>query len=239
MIVYILVYKILNITYDKYKNKIYTIKFIKTGYVTTAAYSAIKYGKIKDKMIYKLFIGKIYSNKSGKKFKILSYVGTNKKNRFVFEVEFINSGEIVFADIYNISIGKVRDTAFIIDDKIFSHGDSDYRKSIRKKDPQLYYTLQHRWNSMLDRCYNKYNISYENYGNSGVYVCDRWHIFSNYLYDVMNLSGFNRDKVISGKIQLDKDMLQYNLSIKIYSPNTCCWISVEENNYLNMRKRNM
>ena len=229
-------YKILDIFYDKHKNKIFTIEFIKTGYITMAAYSAIKYGKVKDNMLYKVFIGKIYSNNSGKLFKIISYQGLNKDNRYIFEVEFIESGEIVSTDIYQISIGKVRDPALIIDNKIFKHGDLEYNKSIRKKDPELYRSLQHRWDSMLDRCYNKYNNSYYRYGKTGVYVCERWHIFSNYLHDVVTLSGYDRNKIVSGEIQLDKDKLQYNLTKKVYSPETCCWLTIDDNNPFNMKK---
>jgi len=45
------------------------------------------------------------------------------------------------------------------------------------------------WSSMLNRCYNKKNIGYKNYGQRGITVCDRWNpktggSFENFLKDI-------------------------------------------------------
>ena len=220
----------------KEKTNKYKIQFLKTGYITLAYKQSIEKGLVKDKFIYKLFIGKIYKNISNKEFIIIKYTGLNKNNIFTFDVKFIKSGEIVNTDIYRIIIGKVKDPAIIINNIIFSHGDNEYRKEFRKNDNKLYHTLQHRWCSMIDRCYNENNNSYINYGKKGITVSKSWHTFSNYLKDVIYIDGFNRDLIVSGKLELDKDYLQNNSVNKIYSKNTCLWISIKNNNYMNMNK---
>jgi hypothetical protein len=40
------------------------------------------------------------------------------------------------------------------------------------------------WRGMFDRCYNKKNKSFKNYGAHGVTVCKRWHKFENFLADM-------------------------------------------------------
>jgi hypothetical protein len=40
------------------------------------------------------------------------------------------------------------------------------------------------WDSMLRRCENPSNPAFENYGGRGISVCDRWHIFENFLADM-------------------------------------------------------
>lgn len=41
------------------------------------------------------------------------------------------------------------------------------------------------WKGMIDRCYTKDNISYNNYGGRGIVVCERWlNSFDDFLSDV-------------------------------------------------------
>ena len=39
------------------------------------------------------------------------------------------------------------------------------------------------WQSMMERCYNPRNEAYADYGGRGIKVCDRWHVFENFLAD--------------------------------------------------------
>lgn len=40
------------------------------------------------------------------------------------------------------------------------------------------------WHHMMQRCYNKRHTGYNNYGGRGIQVCERWHDFENFLYDM-------------------------------------------------------
>lgn len=40
------------------------------------------------------------------------------------------------------------------------------------------------WNAMLQRCENPNNTAYKWYGERGIFVCERWHKFENFLEDM-------------------------------------------------------
>lgn len=40
------------------------------------------------------------------------------------------------------------------------------------------------WNTMIQRCYNKKQNCYPKYGGRGIKVCERWHVFENWLADM-------------------------------------------------------
>lgn len=44
--------------------------------------------------------------------------------------------------------------------------------------------LYNRWHAMMQRCYQPKQVSYERYGERGIGVCDRWHIFENFIEDM-------------------------------------------------------
>ena len=74
------------------------------------------------------------------------------------------------------------------------------------------------WKSMIHRCYNPKNHNYKNYGAKGVKVCCEWKKFSNFKrwFDENYIEGFHLDKDIKG-------------NGKIYSPQTCLFVSASEN----------
>jgi hypothetical protein len=52
------------------------------------------------------------------------------------------------------------------------------------------------WGSMKDRCYNKNNTRYKNYGGRGIIVCDRWiNSFENFFLDMGNSNGLSIDRI--------------------------------------------
>jgi len=72
------------------------------------------------------------------------------------------------------------------------------------------------WASMLDRCRNKNNKSYKNYGGRGIEVCDRWtNSFENFLEDM--------GKRPSNKHSIDRINVNDN-----YEPNNCRWATTYE-----------
>jgi hypothetical protein len=40
------------------------------------------------------------------------------------------------------------------------------------------------WGTMLQRCENPNHTAYDRYGGRGIVVCERWHIFENFLGDM-------------------------------------------------------
>lgn len=72
------------------------------------------------------------------------------------------------------------------------------------------------WQSMKDRCYNKDNQNYHNYGERGIVVCERWlRSFWDFYKDMGKRPG-------SG-YSLDRKDVNGN-----YEPDNCRWATAEE-----------
>lgn len=79
------------------------------------------------------------------------------------------------------------------------------------------------WHSMLVRCYNeKYQSKFISYKNCK--VCEEWLTFSNF-------KAWMEKQDWEGK-ELDKDLLGYG---KLYSPDTCCFLTKKQNYFLTYR----
>ena len=59
----------------------------------------------------------------------------------------------------------------------------------REMKPRLRHGWSHKsehtiWMSMRQRCENKNNKAYARYGGRGIVVCERWHVFENFMADM-------------------------------------------------------
>ena len=141
-------------------------------------------------------------------------------------VKFTNTGYIRECTISHLERDEVKDYYYPNVCGIGFLGD-EYRY-IKSKYDKLCSKCRSNWKAMLNRCYNKKEASYRIYGASNVYVCDRWHNFSNFFWDIQQLPGWDKDKYMSGKISIDKDKLQQGSDIKVYSKDTCCFLTPKE-----------
>ena len=59
--------------------------------------------------------------------------------------------------------------------------------------------MRFRHQCMMSRCYFSYDVGYNRYGGRGIKVCERWHIFENYLSDIESMGqipeGFEIDRI--------------------------------------------
>ena len=80
------------------------------------------------------------------------------------------------------------------------------------------------WRTMLSRCTRPTNASYAGYGGRGIKVCERWHVYENFLADMG-----------------DRPSAEYTLERKDvngdYTPENCCWAtrSVQQKNKTSTR----
>lgn len=98
----------------------------------------------------------------------------------------------------------------------------------REKQKPYHKEMRSRYRSMCDRCFNKRNIRYIDYGMRGITVCDKWlgdNGFENFYNDMIN--GFEPE--------LTLDRIDVN---KNYSPNNCRWIYLGDQG-CNTRRNNM
>jgi hypothetical protein len=79
------------------------------------------------------------------------------------------------------------------------------------------------WQSMVGRCHRPKDSSYRYYGAKGVTVCDRWRKFENFLRDMGDSPSFAHIHRIK--------------NAKIYSKETCEWMSGSEHIALHNRER--
>lgn len=163
----------------------------------------------------------------------LRLVDYYRKNGDIYFIgKFIKTGYVNRNIHYSqIKTGNIKDMMY---PKISGIGylGEDFHEVV--KDIELHKILYSKWTNMINRCYNKKSANYANYGNLGVRVSKRWYQYSNFFEDAQKLDGYDRNKIINGDLSLDKDKYQIskNKCDVVYSKNTCCWLSVKEQNSL-------
>lgn len=163
----------------------------------------------------KYFIGmELDSNKYGK-FKIIRIYSYK-----LYGIKFIRTGyekDISYSCMVN---GEIRDPYFPIYYDVACLGE------VKTKN---YYKELNVWRFMIARCYNKKHSSYKLYGEKGVTVCNEWLCFENFLKDIENIRGYDRQKFLNGEIELDKDISYIGENNKEYSIKTCIFLKSKIN----------
>ena len=140
---------------------------------------------------------------TGQKFGRLTavkYVGPGPNGKSIFQFR-CDCGELLITAGRYVKLGKTRSCGCLQKEltviRSTTHGKCYSRE---------YYSWQH----LKDRCYNKNNKDYKNYGGRGVTVCDRWlETFENFFADMGRCpEGFSLDRENNDKG---------------YGPDNCRW----------------
>ena len=148
------------------------------------------------------------------------------------KIRFVDTGYETMTRMTELKTGKVKDMLKISVCGVGILG-KDFNK-IKQDDYSLYKKSYQVWIDMIKRCYDTKRPGYSNYGAKGIRVSERWLNFSNFYYDIQTLEGYDKEKFMNSDIFLDKDKLQLNKSHdkRVYSINTCVFLTREENNSL-------
>ena len=210
-------------------NVYFKVKFLNTGYETMSSLGNIINGKVADLSHLDNIIGKVCESNTYGKFKVLS---KDESKEMYYKIKFLDTGFMNSVKYINIINGKVKD--FLLP-TIYNIGYLGENYKSICNDKELKNVLYNRWTAMLSRCYNKNDKWYKCYGELGVRVSIRWHNFSNFYIDSQYLQNYDRGTLLSkNTLQLDKDKLQINIPVsnRVYSKDTCCWLTRKENNNL-------
>ncbi|AMW63377.1 HNH endonuclease [Bacillus phage NotTheCreek] len=105
-----------------------------------------------------------------------------------------------------------------------------FKKGERQDSNPLYRRLRAVYKDMMHRCYKENNGQYHNYGAKGVTVCEEWQTLDGFFESIDKVDGWDLDKYLAGDLHLDKD--KKFKGNKLYSPETCTFISGAENTLL-------
>jgi len=154
---------------------------------------------------------KIYSSNNCGDFKVINY--RNHKN---VEVQFLDTGYRCTVQAVHVVSGKIKDKLFPSVYGAGFVGEGVHILNEAGRGTKAYDS----WRGMLGRCYclkiQKRQPSYV-----GVTVCKEWHNFQTF-------AKWFYDNYIEG-FHVDKDMRQRGVKSKIYSPETCTFISQRDN----------
>jgi hypothetical protein len=167
----------------------------------------------------KLKVGDIYTSTQSGDFILESVYSSERPNRYV--IRFLLTGYTTIAFNSTIISGKVCDYLLPTVYGVACLGYAKVKDNLK---------AFRRWDAMISRCYNEKCTSYKYYGGVGVTVCERWKRYDYYLEDLPKLEGYNEILFNAGKLHLDKDKKQVGNKNKVYSPETCCFLSSAENN---------
>ena len=156
-----------------------------------------------------------------------------------FVVQYVNSKNVIvkFCDEYGAEVhtqwncckkGEVRNPYFKSVYGIGMLGEGYPPTGVRGKMTKEYVM----WKHMLDRCYSGNFPTYEN-----VTVCDRWLVYANFLEDLPFIEGYELWLNGNEMICLDKDLKQQGVENKVYSLETCKFVTKSENSKEAMERK--
>lgn len=177
-----------------------------------------------------VFVGEVYqSNKCGP-YRITSYIDTKNVH-----IEFINTGTKTVVEGREIKRGRIKDPMCPSVLGVGYHGVGEFPSSYYCTEKKKYvkHPVYVIWTSMLTRCYSRATqLRQPTY--IGCDVCPEWRCYQHFFLSVRNLEGFEKWSdyhmgLSDVCMELDKDKKSESGTGKLYSPETCCFISSAEN----------
>ena len=171
------------------------------------------------KKIMKERVGMVFSNTFGTKYEVIEYERATKVTiKFLDEYGFTTTTQW-----HCVESGWPRNPYDRVVAGVGYLGISPITGDIQKADGKAYKC----WADMINRCYNP-KITSKKPTYAKCTVCERWHCFVNFLEDIKEIQGY--EQWINNKgWELDKDIKQPNVEYKIYSKETCIFITTSEN----------
>ena len=161
-------------------------------------------------------IGTIYNSNNHGPVRVLQKLG----NTDFYEVEFTRTGTVKKFRSSQIIAGCIRDPYAKSVCGVACTGDIKTKGKFKP-----YYSI---WHDMINRCYNPHDKRASAYANAT--VAPEWLVFERFYEDVSSIDGFDDEKIRNGELVLDKDSKQRGLERKVYSKDTCVWLTKAENN---------
>lgn len=164
-----------------------------------------------------------FKNNAGQEYEVVSRRGKRLNGSMTYLIRFTKTGYERVIEKVETQRGKIKDR---LEPSVCGIG---ILGEVKMVDYKKEYTT---WSGMLERCYDKGYHSYHNYGGKGYTVHEDWHLFTNFLRDIEKIDGFDRERYNSNLLHLDKDKKQNNEELKVYSLDTCSFLTIAENNAL-------
>lgn len=173
------------------------------------------------------FNGSVWRNNDGEAFTIIAKINEKLKNGAWYYLCQFEDGNVVKATPNHIYDGQIKNPYTPSLWGIGYIGDGKWQSCINYKRTKEY----NLWIRMMGCCYNPKDKSYSDYGAKGVRVDDRWHNFQQFCDDISDFENYENWKNTEAEYALDKDIIcdKKNISPKIYSKDTCQFITFSEN----------
>ncbi|MDP1513110.1 hypothetical protein L8C07_26415 [Paenibacillus sp. CMAA1739] len=121
-------------------------------------------------------------DQTGKKYgrlMVVGYAGTNKHNSALWLCQ-CDCGEEHVTTTRQLTSGKSKSCGCLNRELAANRIRKNHKVTHRMSGTRFY----HIWKGMIARCEKPKTNGYKNYGGRGIKVCEKWHVFENFMNDM-------------------------------------------------------